>query len=142
MTLPTCTEIDNMDVRLLPVPEDDAQVVVREEVSVEVETIAEVVTVESHADDLTVVAVLPVNVSDGDRVKYDVEKELVDFVAVVGVTVGIGDKCDREELMPSPLASALSPLAPVPSPPSTVVVEVAFEIETHDEDNEELLLRE
>ncbi len=123
-------------------PEDDAQVVVPEEVSVEVEETAEVVTVESHADDFTVVAVLPVNVSDGDRVKCEVEKELVDPVAVVVVTVGIGDKCDGEGLMLSPLASALSPLAPAPSPPSTVVIEVVIETETQDEDKEELLLRE
>ena len=139
MTLSNFSEVDIMDVRLWPLPEVKDEVVVCEDVSVAADSAAELVMVVSRTDDFTVVSVLPVIVSDGDSVMYDVENELLDFVTVVGVTVGIGDKCDEDELMPSPSASALTPLASAPSPPSTVLVEGALDIELNKDDVELLL---
>ena len=64
------------------------------------------VTVESRTEDL-LFEVLPVTVRDGDKVKYDVENELADFVTVVGVAEGMDDKTEEVELPSIPVSATV-----------------------------------
>ncbi len=56
-----------------------------------------IVTVDTRTDDL--IEVLPVTVSDGDKVMYDVENELAVIVMVESVTECIDDRTEDDELL-------------------------------------------
>ena len=93
--------------------------------------------VDVGSPDVSAIPVVPVKLSDGESVTYDVEKELLTvLVAVVGVADGMDDKTEEDEV------PSLSPPF-CPSPPSTIflVASDGTDDDLSTEDNDVELLK-